>query len=149
MNILFVCTGNTCRSPMAAGLMNQIAMAQELDVRIESAGIFAVEGAPASTEAILAVKKYGVDLLGHHAQPINTELIEKSELILTMTPAHKLVFNEVAPDKTFTLCEYAGIPGDIADPFGGDGEEYEHCAGQIFGALQKAAQRIKKEIENA
>ncbi len=148
MNILFVCTGNTCRSPMAAGIMNQIAMERGLDVRIESAGIFAQEGEPASTEAILAVKKYGVDLLGHHAQPINTELLEKSDLILTMTPAHKLVFAQAAPEKTFTLCEYAGLPGDIADPFGGDVAEYEACAAQIYDALVKVADRIEKETKH-
>lgn len=129
--------------------MNQIAIGRNLDVRIESAGIFAQEGTPATTEAILAVKKYGVDLLGHHSQPINTELIEKSDLILTMTPAHKMVFNEVAPDKVFTLCEYAGMQGDIADPFGGDMEEYEHCAGQIYGALCKVADRIERENGHA
>lgn len=149
MNILFVCTGNTCRSPMAAGIMNQIAMARNLDVRIESAGIFAQEGEPASTEAILAVKKYGVDLLGHHAQPINTELIEKSDLILTMTAAHKMVFDQTAPEKTFTLCEFAGVEGDIADPFGGDVEEYEACAEQIYSALERAADRIEKEGNHA
>lgn len=149
MNILFVCTGNTCRSPMAAGIMNRIALERGLDVRIESAGIFAQEGAPASTEAILAVKKYDVDLLGHHAQPINTELIEKSDLILTMTPAHKMVFAQTAPEKTCTLCEYAGTEGDIADPFGGDVEEYEACAEQIYHALLKAADRIEKETEHA
>ncbi len=149
MNILFVCTGNTCRSPMAAGIMNRIAMERELDVRIESAGIFAREGDPATTEAILAVKKYGVDLLGHHAQPINTELIEKSDLILTMTPAHKMIFAQTAPEKTFTLCEYAGVDGDIADPFGGDIEEYENCAEQIYSALLKIAERIEKEDRHA
>lgn len=149
MNILFVCTGNTCRSPMAAGIMNQIALERGLDIRIESAGIFAREGEPASTEAVLAVKKYNVDLLGHHAQPINTELIEKSDLILTMTPAHKMVFAQTAPEKTFTLCEYAGIKGDIADPFGGDIEEYEACAEQICHALLKVADRIEKETEHA
>lgn len=148
MNILFVCTGNTCRSPMAAGLMNQIALARNLDMRIESAGIFAQEGEPATTEAILAVKKYDVDLLGHHAQPVNTELIEKSELILVMTTAHKMIFAQTVPEKTFTLCEYAGMDGDIQDPYGGDVEEYEACAEQIYAALIKVADRLEKECKH-
>ena len=143
MNILFVCTGNTCRSPMAAALMNKIAIEEDLDVRIESAGLFAEEGAPASNEAIVVMKKYDVDLLQHHAQQINSELIEKSDLILTMTEGQKMLFGDTARDKTLTLCEYAGIKGDIEDPFGGDVEEYEETAKAIYFALQAVAEKIK------
>lgn len=144
MNILFVCTGNTCRSPMAAALMNKIAMDEDLDVRIESAGLFAEEGAPASAEAIVAMKKYDVDLLGHHAQQINSELIEKSDLILTMTEGQKMLFSDVAKDKVYTLCEYAGVEGDIEDPYGGDVEEYEEVAEMIYFALQAVAEKLKQ-----
>lgn len=143
MNILFVCTGNTCRSAMAAALFNKIAVEKNLDVRIESAGLYALEGEPASNEAVIAVKKYGIDLLGHHAQPINTELIEKSDLILTMTKAHKMVLESVAKEKVFTLCEYAGLSGDIADPYGGDIEEYEACAEKLYTVLEKVAERLE------
>ena len=142
MNILFVCTGNTCRSPMAAGLFNKIAIEKNLDVRIESAGLFANEGEGASTEAIIAMKKYDIDLMGHHSQAINSELLEKSDLIFTMTAAHKMVLSPSAPDKTYTLCEFAGIDGDIDDPFGGDVEEYEDCAEEIYNALLKVAEKI-------
>ena len=149
MNVLFVCTGNTCRSPMAAALFNKIAVERNLDVRIESAGLFAVEGEPASSEAVIAMKKYGIDLLGHHAQPINTELLEKSDLILTMTAAHKMVLEPSAQGKTFTLCEYAGIDGDIDDPYGGDTEEYENCAQQLYAALERVADKIEAGKNNA
>ena len=142
MNILFVCTGNTCRSPMAAALFNKIAVEQGLDVLIESAGIFANEADGASSEAVIAMKKYDIDLLGHHAQTINTELLEKSDLILTMTAAHKMVLEPSCPGKTYTLCEYAGTDGDIPDPFGCDVDEYEECADKIYDALLKVAKRI-------
>lgn len=144
MNILFVCTGNTCRSPMAAALMNKIAIDEDLDIRIESAGLFAEEGAPASNEAIIAMKKYDVDLLSHHAQQINSELIEKSDLILTMTEGQKMLFTDTAKDKTYTLCEYAGVKGDIEDPFGGDVEEYEEVAEQIYFALRAIADKMEE-----
>lgn len=142
MNILFVCTGNTCRSAMAAALFNKIAIEKNLDVRIESAGIFAHDGEPASNEAIIAMKKYDIDLLGHHAQSINTELIEKSDLILTMTAAHKMVLESAAGGKVFTLCEYAGLDDDIEDPYGGDVKEYEECAEKLYKALEKVAEKL-------
>ena len=143
MNILFVCTGNTCRSPMAAALFNKIATQRGLDVRIESAGLFAADGENASNEAIIAMQKYDIDLLGHHAQSVNTELLEKSDLILTMTAAHKMVLFESAQGKVFTLCEYAGVDYDIEDPFGGDVEEYEECAKAIYEALERVADRLE------
>lgn len=143
MNILFVCTGNTCRSAMAAALFNKLATEKDLDVRIESAGIFARDGEPASSGAVIAMKKYGIDLLGHHAQSINTELMEKSDLILTMTAAHKMLIEPSAAGKVFTLCEYAGLDGDIPDPYGGDAREYEECAENILAALEKVAERLE------
>ncbi len=142
MNILFVCTGNTCRSAMAAALFNKIAVEKNLDVRIESAGLFAHDGEPASNGAIVAMKKYDIDLLGHHAQSINTELIEKSDLILTMTAAHKMVLETAAAGKVFTLCEYAGSDEDISDPYGGDAAEYEECAEKLYNVLEKVAEKL-------
>ena len=144
MNVLFVCTGNTCRSPMAAALFNKIATEKDLDVRIESAGIFAEEGAPASTEAIFVMKEYDIDLLGHHAQPINTELLEKSDVILTMTAAHKMLLEQYAEGKVFTLSEYADLDDDIDDPFGGDVEEYKECADELYNTLLLVAEKMKK-----
>ncbi len=143
MNVLFVCTGNTCRSPMAAALFNKIAIEKNLDVRIESAGLFAEESEGASTEAVISMKAYDIDLLGHHAQSINSELLDKSDLILTMTAAHKMLLSQYADDKTYTLCEYVDEDGDIPDPFGGDVAEYEECAASLYHALEKLAEKLK------
>ncbi len=143
MNILFICTGNTCRSPMAASLFNKIATEKDLDVRIESAGLFAEDGEGASSEAVIAMKAYDIDLLSHHAQSINTELLEKSDLILTMTEAHKMLLSSYTPDKTYTLLEYVGAQGDIPDPFGSDVKEYELCAEKLYSALVLLADKLK------
>ncbi len=142
VNILFVCTGNTCRSPMAAALFNKIAIEKNLDVKIESAGIFAVSGEGASAEAIIAMKKYDIDLLGHHSQVINTELLKKSDLVLTMTATHKMLIEPSCAGRVYTLCELAGVDGDIKDPYGGNAEEYEECAEDIYNALLKVADKI-------
>ena len=144
MNILFVCTGNTCRSAMAAAIMDKIAREKNLDVRIESAGIFAGDGAPASENAAEALKDYGIDLSYHRSKPVTRELIGQCDLILTMTDGHKNALKKAADGKIFTLAEYAGEDKDISDPFGGDLETYKKCAGEIYGLLEKAAERLPK-----
>lgn len=142
MNILFVCTGNTCRSAMAAALMLDIAVEKDLDVRIDSAGLMAGIGEPASSGAIAAMKKRGIDLSYHRSKPLTDELINMADLILTMTDSHKQLIKQCAPDKIYTLMEYAGLEGDIADPFGGDIEEYEETAVQIHAALTEIAKKL-------
>ncbi len=148
MNILFVCTENTCRSPMAAGLMDKIAGENDLDVRIESAGIFASDGKSASDEAIEVMReKYNIDISGHKSQRISSELIENSDVILTMTDGHKMLLKNLAPSKVYTLLEYAGSEGSISDPYGGDTEEYEQTAREIYDALVDIAEKIYDESD--
>ena len=135
MKILFVCTGNTCRSAMAAAMMDDIAVKNDLDVVIDSAGIFASIGECAAENAILAMKKRDIDLSLHRTKPLTDELIDMADVILTMTSAHKMLIEGMAKDKVFTLMEYAGGEGDIPDPYGGDLEEYEETAEKIYDAL--------------
>lgn len=142
MNILFVCTGNTCRSPMAAAIMEKIAIENDIEVLIESAGLFANVGGTASDEAIEALDEMGIDLTFHQTKPITEELIEKSDLILTMTRAHKELLKPMAGNDVYTLKEYAGSTGDISDPYGGDLEEYKETAQEIYDALVDVAEKI-------
>lgn len=142
MNILFVCTGNTCRSPMAAAIMEKIAVENDLDVLIESAGLFAEVGGKASENAIKALDEMGIDLTFHQTKPITEELIEKSDIILTMTRAHKELLKPMAGGDVYTLREFAGDDGDISDPYGGDLDEYRETAKEIYDALVDVAERI-------
>ena len=132
MNILFVCTGNTCRSPMAAYIMDKIAVENDLDILIESAGIFAEGGQPASENAVKAMAEMGIDITEHRTQPVTEELIKKSDIILTMTQGQKKLLEPLAKDKVYTLLEYSGGEGDISDPYGGDLEEYKETAQEIY-----------------
>lgn len=151
MKILFVCTGNTCRSAMAAAMMADIAEKNDLDVLVDSAGIFASIGDTAAKNAIEAMKKRGIDLSLHRTKPLTDELIEMADVILTMTEAHKMLIEQMAGDKVYTLLEYAGGEGDIADPYGGDIDEYEEVAQQINDALVDIAEKLpimKDENDN-
>lgn len=150
MNILFVCTGNTCRSPMAAYIMDKVAVENDLDILIESAGIFAEPGKKASENAIKALSDMGIDLSDHRTQPLNEDLIKKSDIILTMTEGQKKLIEPYAKDKVHTLLEYAGSEGDISDPYGGDIEEYKETAQEIYDAIVDIAEKlpIKKNDNN-
>ncbi len=147
MKILFVCTGNTCRSAMAAAMLNDIAVKNDLNVLIDSAGVFAEVGQKAADEAIAAMERRGIDLSGHRTKPLTDELIDMADVILVMTVAHKQLIESVAKGKAYTLLEYAGGEGDISDPFGGDAEEYEKTASEIYDALVDIAEKLPIESE--
>lgn len=142
IKILFVCTGNTCRSAMAAAMMADIAEKNDLNVLIDSAGIFASIGEGAADNAKAVMKKRDIDLSLHRTKPLTEELIGMADVILTMTSAHKMLIENMAKDKVFTLLEYAGGEGDIPDPYGGDEEEYEEVADEICDALVDIAEKL-------
>ncbi|MFG3612842.1 low molecular weight protein arginine phosphatase [Rummeliibacillus sp. G93] len=124
MRIYFICTGNTCRSPMAAAILKSRNLP---GVEVKSAGIYAMPGQPMSANAQAALQKHHIDH-DHISQPVNIEELQSSHLILTMTGGHKEALLQVYPqmaDKTFTLKEYVlDRDEDVIDPFGGDLDTY-------------------------
>lgn len=132
---------------MAAAIMAKLCEENNIDARIVSAGMFATDGEKATPEAIEAIRKYDIDLSEHSSQQITPELIEKSDMIITMTEAHKMVLQDMAKEKTCTLCELADLSGDIEDPFGGDVEEYIEVCDKLYIALTQLCNKLE-EIQN-
>lgn len=157
--ILLVCTGNTCRSSMAEAILKQLINERKEifgDIEISSAGTYAVEGGKASPQAIVVMQEWGISLENHRSTPVTEQLVEESDLILTMTMNHKRALLYMLPeaeDKVFTLKEFAGgeaipmgmmVSLDISDPYGQSVEVYRSCAEEIKEYLLKLLVKLEK-----
>ncbi len=136
-NILFVCTGNTCRSPMAAAILESKRLER---VMVKSAGVFANDGDIASTHAQAVLRENGISPQ-HHSKRLTIEDTEWATLVLTMTESHKQLMIASYPqfsDKIFTLKEIISADGlNIGDPFGGTIEDYRRTYAALDESIAK------------
>jgi protein-tyrosine-phosphatase len=149
-NILIICTGNTCRSPLAEGILKSILQERGIvNVHVSSAGIGAMNGMMATPYAIEAARNWNVDISNHQARQLTRELIEQSDLILAMASEHVETVLKKAPNagkKTFMLkafpTPYSSPQERIQDPIGGTLDEYN----QTFLELDEILRRIVNRI---
>ncbi len=135
--VLFVCTGNICRSPMAEGLFRH-AMRGRNDFRVVSAGVGAVEGLPPSEHAVRALRELGIDISKQRSRMLTHDIVDEADYIFGMTHSHVdtiLILYPQAAEKTFLLREFDetldAYENDICDPIGGSLETYRACRDQI------------------
>lgn len=147
MNLLFVCTGNTCRSPMGEGIGRAVGRELGIEVVTLSTGLFCVPGAKVSDEAVEAVRELvGEDISEHSSRPLKVDFVKAADYVLAMTEDHKKILLRQFPfdsKKIMTLAEFGGEVGDVEDPFGQSQEIYTKTAEQIVRHIRKGIELHK------
>lgn len=139
-NIIFICTGNTCRSPMAEGLFRAHGGEEKTGLAAVSAGLFTQDGIPASENAVTAAKELGADISAHRSRMLTRGMAQSARYLVCMTGAHYDRVCELFPDcadKVFTLTQR-----DVSDPFGGDLETYRRAASEIDAGVRSIIERL-------
>ena len=136
MKVLFLCTGNTCRSPMAEAYFRRlIERSGRKDLECGSAGICASQHSPASRNAVAVMKANGIDLSKHRSRLFTETLAKDADLIVAMTSGHLSSALALFPEISGKIRTLAPS-GDIADPFGGDEKVYQTCFEEMKGHLE-------------
>ncbi len=138
MKLIFVCTGNTCRSPMAEGLFKKLLKERDIkDIDCSSAGLAAYGGGTAAANAILAASELGADISAHSSHPLTKDDVLNADLIVCMNKEHCEVLRTVLPEDKICL-----LGDGIVDPYGGDIEVYRACAKEIEQALTELIEKL-------
>ncbi len=142
MKVMFVCTGNTCRSAMAEAIFKQMVGD---DIEVCSSGIAATTGNPPSQNTVEVCNSHGIDISAHAATYFKDSNIGEMDLVLTASQLHTNKLKIYYPDlEIHTIREYAGeYPWDINDPFGGSLAAYDACFDEIYDALSIISEKIK------
>jgi protein-tyrosine-phosphatase len=147
VHVLFVCTGNTCRSPLAEAIARKAALDRgRLDIAVSSAGTSAWDGAPASDGALLVGIERQLDLNAHRSRMLSPEIVESATIVLTMGPHHIERIGALGgATKAHLLTDYAErskAGRAISDPFGGDLDAYRATADELDALIGRVFDRI-------
>ncbi len=146
-SVLFICTANRCRSPMAEAILKRLVaqLGQAEDWHIQSAGTWTEPNLPVTSCSKEVMAQRGIDLGAHRSRPLTVELLHDAAVILVMTQSQREALQTEFPEvaqKTHLLGQLIGQSHDIEDPYGGPAEEYQLCASEIEWILETGYSRL-------
>jgi protein-tyrosine-phosphatase len=151
-DILIVCTGNICRSPMAEGMLKRY-LPEDLQsvVTIGSAGTHALDGRPAEPNAVTVMKAFGIDISRHRAHMVESDAIAGADLILVMETLQEIHIRHFLPAEKNTvrlMGDFGGdlVVGEIADPYGGNLQTYRDCATSLRGCAEGVIRHLRRSL---
>ncbi len=149
-NILFVCTGNSCRSVMAEGLFKRAVAERKNDFKVSSAGVSAMDGYPSTLETIRAMKQQGIDVAGHQSRRLTRELVEEADHIYVMEKVHRDMIFSCWPEAISKVClltDYSPASYEagtnVPDPIQNSDDFYRQVLKMIDGCVQKIVVTFK------
>lgn len=139
--VVFICTGNTCRSPMAEGLLRTYC--EDRNIEVSSRGLMVFGQNPANDSAVYVMNEQGIDITSHQSNPFDKDELEDNTLVLTMTSRHKTVVTQHGFNgEVYSIKEFIGQEGDVNDPYGGDLDVYRTCANELTTLIKQLSVQL-------
>jgi protein-tyrosine-phosphatase len=144
--VLFVCAGNICRSPLAEAIARRLASERRLHVEFESAGVSAIDGGPATPEALQVAREHGLDLSSFSSRSLTARAVRRADLVLTMTAEQRARSRSLGARRALVVTELGSGSGrTVADPYGCGIAAYRRVYDELASEIELVLDALERE----